>query len=109
MLKYLNLIGSARGITLEMENAHGLAPIMYTMLNQQVYSFVYLYFKLKCQLDRESVEWAVKHMVRQSTKTEIIQIMLHDVAFGHIVAREALKNAIETGNTNVIKVVLGRL
>ena len=92
-----------------MENAHGLAPIMYTMLNQQVYSFVYLYFKLKCQLDRDSTEWAVKHMVRQSTKTEIIEIMLHDVALGHIVAREALNNAVETGNTNVIKVVLGRL
>lgn len=48
-------------------------------------------------------------MVRQSTKTEILEILLHDVQLGHIVAREALKNAIETANTNVIKVVLTRL
>ena len=34
MLKYLNEIGPARNVTLEMENSHGLAPIMYTMLNQ---------------------------------------------------------------------------
>ena len=109
MLKYLNEIGPERNVTLEMENSHGLSPIIYTMLNQKVFAFIYLYFKQKCQFDRDSCEWAVKYMVRQSTKTEIIEILLHDVQLGHIVAREALKNAVETGNTNVIKVVLTRL
>ena len=109
MMKYLNEIGPERNVTLEMENAHGLAPIIYTMLNQKVFAFIYLYFKRKCQLDRDSAEWAVKHMVRQSTKTEIIEILLHDVQLGHVVAREALQNAVETGNISIIKVVLTRL
>ena len=33
MLKYLNEVGSQFGVSLQMPNAHGLAPIMYTMLN----------------------------------------------------------------------------
>ena len=64
MLKYLNEIGPERNVTLQMENAHGLAPIMYTMLNQKVYSFIYLYFRLNCPLDKDSVTWAITHMVR---------------------------------------------
>ena len=48
MMKYLNEIGPERNVTLEMENAHGLAPIIYTMLNQKVFAFIYLYFKRKC-------------------------------------------------------------
>ena len=79
MLKYLNEIGPARNVTLEMENSHGLTPIMYTMLNQNVHAFIYLYFKQKCLLTKDWAEWAVRHMVRQSTKTEIIEILLHDV------------------------------
>ena len=46
MLKYLKEIGPANGITLNMTNAFDLAPITYTMLNQQVYAFIYLYFKM---------------------------------------------------------------
>ena len=92
-----------------MENAHGLAPIMYTMLNQKVYSFIYLYFKQKCELSKDSVTWATTHMVRQSTETDIIQLLLHDTKLSHIVAKEALENSVETGNVQVLKVVLKRL
>ena len=64
MLKYLNEIGPEHNVSVQMENAHGLAPIMYTMLNQKVYSFIYLYFKLNCELSEDSVTWATTHMVR---------------------------------------------
>ena len=64
MLKYLKEIGPTHGITLDMTNAFDLAPITYTMLNQQVYAFIYLYFKLQCPLPKDKVIWAVKHMVR---------------------------------------------
>ena len=79
MLQYLNKIGPERNVTLTMTNSHGLAPIMYTMLNQKVYSFIYLYFKMKCPLSKESVTWATTHMVRQSTETAIIKLLLHDI------------------------------
>ena len=108
MLKYLNEIGPERNVTLQMENAHGLAPIMYTMLNQKVYSFIYLYFKQNCELSKDSVTWATTHMVRQSTETQIIQLLLHDVKLGHIVARVALDTSVETGNVQVLKAVLKR-
>ena len=48
MLKYLREIGTKHGVTLEMENSYGLAPIIYAMMNQQFYVFVYLYFKARC-------------------------------------------------------------
>ena len=109
MLKYLEEIGPQHGITLNMTNAFDLAPITYTMLNQQVYAFIYLYFKMKCPLDKDKAIWAIKHMVRQSTETTIIRLLLHDVKLGHIVAREAVDQAVETGNVQVLKAVLKRL
>ena len=59
MLKYLRDIGPSRGITLEMENSLGLAPIIYAMMNQQVYTFIYLYFKLQCALTAEKAIWTI--------------------------------------------------
>ena len=57
MLKYLREVGPSYGISLEMENDYGLAPIVYALINNQLYAFVYLYFKMRCSLSEERATW----------------------------------------------------
>lgn len=57
MLKYLQEIGPARGVTLEMENSYGLTPIVYAMMNHKVYTFIYLFSKIRVPFPVERAEW----------------------------------------------------
>ena len=59
MLKYLREVGPSYTISLEMENAYGLTPVVYAMMNHQVYTFIYLYFKVQVPLSKESAKWTV--------------------------------------------------
>ena len=107
MLKYLRDFGPANGVTLEMENSYGLTPIVYAMMNQQVLTFIYLYFKLKCTLPVERASWATMQLIKQgSSNTKIIQLLLHDATLGDKVAETALTAAVEHLNLDVLKTVL---
>lgn len=64
MLKYLREVGPASGITLEMENSYGLTPVVYAMMNHKTYAFVYLYFKLRCDLTMERACWTATQMIK---------------------------------------------
>ena len=68
MLKYLKEVGPSQGVTLEMENSYGLTPIVYAMMNNQLYSFIYLYFKVKVNLTIERACWTVTQMIKQQNK-----------------------------------------
>ena len=60
-----------------MENSRGLTPIVYAMMNQRVYTFIYLYFKVKCRLSLEIAKWTVTQMIKQGGReTEIITLLL---------------------------------
>lgn len=65
MLRYLREVGTAEGVTLEMENSYGLTPVVYAMMNHKVYSFIYLYFKLRCHLSVERACWTTTQMIKQ--------------------------------------------
>ena len=65
MLKYLKEIGNDYGVTLEMENSYGLTPVVYSMMNHQVYTFIYLFFKLRCNLPIERACWTTTQMIKQ--------------------------------------------
>ena len=65
MLKYLQEVGPDQGVTLEMENSYGLTPVVYAMMNHKVYTFIYLYFKLKCPLSVDRACWTVTQMIKQ--------------------------------------------
>ena len=65
MLKYLREVGPSYGISLEMENAYELTPIVYAMMNQKVYTFVYLYYKVQVPLSLETASWTVTQMIKQ--------------------------------------------
>ena len=59
MLKYLRQEGEQHGVTLESPNSYGLTPIVYAMMNHKVHVFIYLYFKLRCELTQERAAWTV--------------------------------------------------
>lgn len=64
MLKYLREVGPSEGISLEMENDYALTPVVYAMINHQVYAFIYLYYKLKCKLSTDRACWTTTQMVK---------------------------------------------
>ena len=110
MLKYLREMGRPYGVTLEMENSYGLTPIVYTMMNQQVHSFIYLYFKIGCQLSEERACWTVTQMIKSgSNDTQILQLLFHDENLSDSVSRTALKASIEHSNAHFLQACLKHL
>ena len=65
MLKFIRQVGVEKGVTLEMENSYGLSPIVYAMINHKFYTFIYLYFKLKCELTAERACWTISQIIKQ--------------------------------------------
>lgn len=107
MLKYLKEIGTGLGVTLEMENSYGLTPIVYAMMNHKVYTFIYLFSKIKAKFPAERAEWTTTQLVKQgSSETSIIQLLLHDEVLGDKVAEAALTASVEFSNPYVLKAVL---
>ena len=110
MLKYLREVGPSRGVTLEMENSYGLSPIVYAMMNQQVYTFIYLRFKMQCQLSVDRACWTITQMTKQCTKdTAILNLLLHDEQLGAEVAQTALNASVEHANSDTLEAVMAHL
>ena len=110
MLKYLREVGPAQGVTLEMENSYGLTPIVYAMMNNQVYTFIYLYFKMSCYLSSERASWTITQMIKQQTdRTEILQLLFHEETLSDAVAQAALSASVENSNSDTLKCTLKHL
>jgi len=60
MLKYLHELG----LDLTKGNKFNIAPVIYAMMHQKVYSFIFLYFKLGCDIDESMLQWAIAEMVK---------------------------------------------
>ena len=45
-------------------NRFGVSPIVYSMLHNNIYCFVYLKYRVKCQMSVQMVQWVVGEMVK---------------------------------------------
>ena len=110
MLKYLREIGPAYGVGLEMENSYGLTPIVYAMINNQLYTFVYLFFKMRCSLTAERASWTATQLVKQQCEdVQLLNLLFNDVNLGDEVAQTVLDASVEHQNTDTLEAVLKHL
>ena len=49
-----------------------MSPLVYTMIHNNVYCFIYLRYKLKCKMTEQMAAWAIGEMVKQSPKIDMI-------------------------------------
>ena len=89
-------------------NKFNISAVVYSMVYQKVYSFMFLHFNMGERPSNEMLEWAVAKMVEGSPQTEIIEMLLHEEEVGGLIRQAAVKGAIRTGNLPVLKAVLRR-
>ena len=83
-----------------------MPPVVYAMMNQKFYTWIYLYFKMKCTLDEATAVWCVGEMIKLSPQTEILAVLLAIKELKTPVMNTALAHSIKLANIPVLKFVL---
>jgi hypothetical protein len=60
ILKHLSTLN----LDFEKGNKYGISPVIYSLVNQQVYTFVFLAFKMGCELTPTLAMWSATEMVK---------------------------------------------
>ena len=106
IIKYLNEFKADCGLDFNAKNNYNMPPVVYAMINQKFYTWIYLYFKMNCTLEESTAVWCVGEMVKLSPQTEILSVLLQIKELRLQVMNTALAHSIKLGNLPVLKYVL---